>query len=192
MTHPEIPDTVTPSAEARKKGHPHPLIEAGRAFQRTFVALEPGERATLRRADLPSTCAPFWECINAATQAARAAEHDQSLTPSRLNWLVPRLERLVPLLDLLRKLTTEDGASVGEFLRRNHDYVLLRRVEVLLAAEDFKDVVEQLESVAGIAQVAGLDVGILLRDLNNLHFNPDAVRRRWAMDYFASTLSFNR
>lgn len=151
-------------------------IFAGRAFAKHYQsALSAGERAVLRRAEVVSTNAAFWSCL----QKAEKVWPDAKLPRN-----VRIFEALIASAILEDAGNGDDMGSVGAFMRRNGKQIKSRRVEAMLAAQTREAVVEELSRLVAItrAQRATIDFGMLFSDLV---FFGDHVRRRWAADCFA-------
>ena len=157
-----------------KERVPAKSVLAGRAFKRAFDnELGSGDRAWLRRADDPQTVGAFWACFKAAQRQYSGA-------------YAPLYVTVVPLLDLLEQ-TDDEELNVGRFLAKHHHKVALRRVEALFGADDFDELLENLESLFILLKDSAIDYGRLLSDLSAFNYSLESrakLRQRWAADYF--------
>lgn len=155
-----------------KERSPGKRVLAGRAFKRAFDELGSGERAWLRRADDPQTVGAFWTCFKAAQKQYSGA--------------YPSLyAAIAPLLDLLEQADDEE-LNVGRFLAK-HQRVALRRVEAMFGADNFDELLDNLESLFILLKGYTIDYGRLLADLSDFDYSHESraqLRRRWAASYF--------
>ena len=160
-----------------KERVPAKSVLAGRAFKHAFDnELGGGDRAWLRRADDPQTVGAFWACFKAAQREYPGA-------------YAPLYTAVVPLLDLLEQ-TDDDDLNVGRFLAKHHHKVALRRVEALFGADDFDELLDNLESLFILLKGSAIDYGCLLADLSAFDYSHESraqLRQRWAASYFQNT-----
>jgi hypothetical protein len=151
-----------------------PVVRAGRAFAREFQNLDRQEKAQLSNEEFPVRSRYFWTCVN------KARSKDPKI-------FQPMFEKTLPLLGYIKP--SEDGQSIGKMLRLHTDCLSPRRVELLLMEEDRDLLIDQVQQIlhiitSRIGHPVTFDFGVFLHDVQQFHFQPDTVIRRWATDYF--------
>jgi CRISPR-associated protein Cse2 (CRISPR_cse2) len=150
-----------------------PAIIAARLFALQYYQLPPTERAEIRHAITPSSVAPFWKCMKKAQKA-----HPTVFSPL--------YEKAFTLFTFCTPV--EDGKNFGFFLRIHKKQISSARIEQLFQEDQQAIMIDQLIDILTIVRrkrELSIDYGVLINDLNTFFFNPVAIIRQWATEFFS-------
>ena len=156
----------------------NPVVRAGRAFAEAFFQLDPSQQSQLLNENAPYISRYFWVCM-------QKAKHEDP------HAYQPGYEQALPLLTYIQPV--HDEKSFGRILARQKHHINSRRIKLLFSEEDSDMLFDMLLQLFHLissknGRSVRVDFGLLVFDLKQFHFQPSAVLRRWATDYFSYSI----